>query len=695
MTRWIPYAFVRLTLFLVAGIVVGMLSPFDVPVLFLAGGVLFCVFLYSGVFVLNRLMRRMLFNPGGIGLLAVFAAGFAAVGVSTEVNRADHIHHEKQSILYYEGVVVTAPEIRGQHWRMIVAVERLRTAAGWQHATGQVMLRMPRKDFDESFCYGDVLLIRGQPQRVPGPANPGEFDYRRYLGDRQIFHQQLVRKGGIRATGHTVPSYVMDAAIRTRQWADSTLRRYVHGEREQALAVGLVLGVTDGLDPELLHAYAATGTMHVLAVSGLHISILYLIIMVLLRPLQWLPPGYNRWGLAAASILLLWGYAFVTGLSPSVLRAVIMFTILLLAKLRRQPANIYNTLAASAFLLLLYNPYNLLSVGFQLSYVAVLGIVVLHPGISALWKPRAWVVVKLWQMTSLSVAAQLATFPLGLLYFHQFPNYFLPANFIAIPGSFVILVAGLLVLAVSVVPVVAGWVGVLLSWIISSMNTLIMRIEALPFSIVEDVYITALQCAILMGVIVSVVLLVQLKKSVYGLVMAVLVTGFTVLQWNHYFAVADVRKLSVYNITGYSALDLMDKGVVYFMADSMLRSDARKIRFHITPNRIQHKVMEVRSELPFQCSFPGMTVVAHDGLSILQLAARNYRLPKKVHVDVLILSHNAVWDLAEVLRHVEADAIVLDSSNTPGCTQRIMQIASKLNVSVHAVRYAGTFEKVF
>ncbi len=193
-----------------------------------------------------------------------------------------------------------------------------------------------------------------------------------------MVRQQTVTDVEICKTDHAPPSQIMNAASCVRRWAEGVIQAYVPGKQEQAIAIALVLGVTDGLDPELVQAYASTGTLHVLAVSGLHISILYVIVMGLLRPLRRLPLAYSRRVPVVLGVLILWGYAFITGLSPSVLRAVIMFSLMAIARLRRQPANIYNILWASAFLLLLYDPYNLVSVGFQLSYLAVLGIVALH-----------------------------------------------------------------------------------------------------------------------------------------------------------------------------------------------------------------------------------------------------------------------------------------------------------------------------
>ena len=696
MTRWIPYAFVRITLFLIIGITAAIILPTKIPPTHQYIIVLICTTLYITLFLINRRYHHDIINPGAIGLLTILTIGYTTVTLRTEPNHPDHISHQQDTITHYKAVIIREPEVRPWGQRILAQVESMRTPTRWRPATGKVMLRLPTTPQDSlTLHYGDVLLIRGQPQPVPAPTNPGEFDYRRYLANHQVVRQQTITPQDIRQTGHVPPSRIMSAALHIRRWAEAVIQRYVPGRQEQALAIALVLGVTDGLDPELMQAYASTGTLHVLAVSGLHISILYLIVMALLKPLNRLPPAYSRWVTVLLSVLILWGYAFITGLSPSVLRAVIMFSLMAMARLRRQPANIYNILAASAFLLLIYDPYNIVSVGFQLSYLAVLGIVSLHPGISAVLKPKYWITEKAWEMISMSLAAQLATFPLSLLYFHQFPNYFLFANLVAIPVSFLILVAGLGLLVAAVVPVVASVVGTGLGWIIYGMNVVITYFEKLPFSYTADVYITPAQCTLLMSMIVVGAIWIYNKQLRYGMLLSILVIAFAALQWQHYYGVVDTRRLIVYNVPGQTAIDLVDRGVVYFTADSALRANPQRVAFHITPNRIQLNATRLNQEEPFQCTFPGIQVTVCRGLSVVQIHARNAALPVKIKTDVLILSHNAVYDLAEVLKHIDAATIVLDSSNTLRYTNYIMQLASKLGRPVHAVRLAGAFEYVF
>ena len=344
------------------------------------------------------------------------------------------------------------------------------------------------------------------------------------------------------------------------------------------------MGVTDGLDNELLNAYAATGAMHVLSVSGLHVGIIYWMILLLFKPFQKIKSA--TWILAGLSLLILWAYAFVTGISPSVLRAVTMFSFVAIARTWNQQTNIYNILAASAFCLLLYDPYMIMSVGFQLSYLAVLGIVSLQPGLYRLWEPKHRFWDEVWKISAVSIAAQLATFSLGLLYFHQFPNYFLLSNLFVIPGSFIVLILGLVIMAVSFIHPVAVVLGWMLEWIIKALNEVVFVVEKFPFSLLENVHINALQCWVLILMIVMIFLWVETKRFSWLIMVSLLCIIFSIAQWIHFREDVNVQKLTIYKVPGHTAIDFTRNGKAHFLSDSVLKKDMLKTKFHILPNRL-------------------------------------------------------------------------------------------------------------
>ncbi|RZK18400.1 MAG: ComEC family competence protein [Hymenobacter sp.] len=431
-------------------------------------------------YLLLWLWSRRQFTPaatdaaGLVGVLAVAALGFARTQGATENRRPDHLGRFAPRIEFYRGTVDEAPVVRANTYATTVRVQAVRIAGRWQAATGGIRISLPRHETNAAVPaprYGEVWLVQGTPELSKGPANLGEFDYRRYLQYHQVYHAQFVHQGQYKVLGHAPLSLVVAVSQRTAEVLDQVFRRYVPRPREYALGTALVLGFRDDIDQETRQAYANTGTTHIMAVSGLQVGLLF-------AALQWLlarvPLGGSalrrRLLTAGLGLGLIWSYAFLTGLSASVLRAAVMFSLVIVGQAVERQSSIFNTLSAAAFLLLLYNPYLLCDVGFQLSFLAVVSIVYLQPRIGRwldlrnrvldrqrswhgraaqrFWRGSAWLVDAAWQLTALSIAAQLATFPLGLYYFHQFPFNFLLSNLIAVPISSIAVYVGIVLLLI-------------------------------------------------------------------------------------------------------------------------------------------------------------------------------------------------------------------------------------------------------
>jgi competence protein ComEC len=691
MFSWTPYALVRVALIFAAGIVFGLYFPELLPI----QGVNFIfalfVFAFAVIAYFKWKGKIRYFNAGFIGVIALLLSGYINVFYSTDHHRADHFIHDRDTITHYKVLIAKQAQEKENSWKVEAEVQAVRHSDEvWKPQSGKVLLYFSKKDFAQSFHYGDVLVIAGSPQLLKDPSNPGEFDYKKFLTYRKIYHQQFLREGDAVKIGYEPSSSIVAYSIAAREWADQALKRNVKGDQEQATASALVLGVTDGLDNDLIGAYAATGSLHVLSVSGLHVGIIYWLILLIFSPLNKTTRG--KWFLAIFGIIVLWGYAFVTGVSPSVLRAVTMFSFVALARPWGQKTNIYNTLAASAFCLLLYEPYLIMSVGFQLSYLAVIGIVYLQPKLSRLWEPKTWLWDNIWQITCVSIAAQAATVALGLLYFHQFPVYFLLSNLFVIPISFVILVLGIVVIFVSFFAPVAAALGFLLQWTIWFLNYGVFKMEALPLSLIDNVYITTFQCWLLMGAILCIVFLFELRKTSYLTVASVLIIVFGIFQWLHFHDNISQKKFIVYNISGHSALDVIQNGQVYFFTDSVLMNDRDKLRFHIRPNRLRSGVGEIFNgkEHHFSSQVSGCRLIVWNGIRILQLEEKNCVIPNNLEVDYLLLGKNAVYDV-KTLRSLKFRKLILDSSNSFYFAERILKAAQAEGMDVHSVQHHGAF----
>lgn len=689
MFRWTPYTFVRTAIVFTGGIILGVYQPGIISL----PATVWLLLILAAVFLIS-VFTPVKFDKGVLALTAIFLAGYLHLQMQTQSGDTDHILALGKSIEYYQATLTRYSEEKQKSWKAEAQVENVLVDGEWQKRKGKLVLYFSKEGFTKPFKYGDQLLIKGSPQKVSPPANPGEFDYRKYLSYRNIFHQHFLRNGDVIFLRNDPPWTILEFAFDARKWSEETLSKFVEGEREQAVASALVLGVTDNLDNELLNAYAATGAMHVLAVSGLHISIIYMILLWLMKPVLKLKSG--EWILAITSLVLLWIYAFITGLSPSVLRAVTMFTFIALARPTQQSTNIFNTLGASVFCLLLFDPYLIMSVGFQLSYLAVIGIVYLQSAFYNLWEPKSYLADETWKISCVSVVAQIATFPLGLLYFHQFPNYFLISNLLVIPASFVVLIAGIVLLAVSFINVLGSIVGFVLTWSIKILNGIVFVVEQFPFSLLEDIDITTFQCWMLMMAIIMIILMFQFRKFMYAPVAAIFLLMFTIGQWDHHLSTFQNKKLTVYNVQGHTAIDIFDHGQSLFFTDTTLLHQSDRIRFHIHQNRLTagigrivegHQTQSIRK-------VRGGEIISSLGKTIFLLNEKDYILPEGAKLDFIIIGNEAL-SRKDIKMLKTSATIILDSSNSYFYSSGIVSNAKEQGIEIYSVKHHGAFEQNF
>lgn len=687
MIRWIPYTFVRTVTFFIGGILTGIYFPDVVRVPLATTLLILACLLYGVAFTMGHKRRGNL--CGAVALTAVFLCGYTHLLFQKESRSEDHLVNIGVKAVAYQVVLTGFAHQKERSWKIEGEVTAVGTGARWARVRGKVILYFDKTIFTRPFGYGDVLVIKGLPKLIDGPGNPHEFDYRSYLAGRNIYHHHFIRDGDVHLLGHSPPNSIVHASVLARGWANGVLELYLDDARELAVAAALVLGLTDGLDDALLTAYSGSGAMHVLAVSGLHISIIYFILAALLKPINKTRRG--EWCLAVFSLAVLWGYAFVTGLSPSVLRAVSMFTFVIIGKAIARHTNIYNTLAASAFCLLVFDPLLLTSVGFQLSYLAVFGIVYIHPLIYEQWIPRTWLANETWKITSVSIAAQLATFPLGLFYFHQFPNYFLLANLVVIPLSFAVLVLGLGLFAASAIPALAVWVGKALGLSIMCLNGAVLIVERLPMSVIENINISAAQTFLLLVLVIAVLMLLQRKNFLYVKISTGIILLIATLQWQHHFGATQPTRLVVYRIPGHIAIDIFDCAAVYFFGDSSLAADPGKIDYHIRPKRSAMMVNRVSdADHPFSREIPGGRFIAIKNTLLLQITNDIFEPRQLEAVDVIVIGNDSVKDYVRLRQAYRNAVIVFDSSNS----LRYIETMLAEGPEAHSVLHRGAFEFV-
>ncbi|MBX9851042.1 MAG: ComEC family competence protein [Cytophagaceae bacterium] len=636
--KWSSFPFFRFTLAFSGGILFYIHStfefnPFPVLIALLAA----YIFLYFFTF------RKDYFHPlkpflGFTGLSMLFFFGYLYANRADETKNPDHIYQCKNKIQYYTVHISGIPQQKEKTYKTEANIRNIKTENGWQRAEGKIILYIDKKNF-QKLSYGDILLVKGSPEETKAPANPEEFDYKKYLYFNHILHQDFIKAKDYSLIQHNPDNLVTLVSFMVSEEADHSLRKFISGDNEYKIASALILGIKNNIENDLKNAYSSTGTMHILAVSGLHVA---LILQILSISMGWMTfSRKTKKLLPFAIIILLWFYAFITGLSASVLRAVLMFSLIILAKAFERNTNIYNTLACSAFILLLCDPFFIMDVGFQLSYIAVLGIVYFHPRIYAWYKSKNYWYDKIWMITSVSIAAQLATFPLGLLYFHQFPLSFLLSNLIAIPLSFFVLYLGVILLIFQWVPVLnslTGWLTEKLIWL---MNKIILLIEQIPFSAITNIDIDIAETILIYAFIIFTAAFFFFKKLRYAMFCFMIVATLSAFQVSETIQKRNQKKVIVFNIKNHFAIGFINGNEIYLISDSTLLTDPAKIKFHMEPYLIKNGIENIHHD-PLQklnssmeVNFEGKNfLISHKSLMIAKKKIYFNEMKKAVEINL-------------------------------------------------------------
>ena len=387
-------------------------------------------------------------------------------------------------------------------------------------STGDKLLIQYKKEHS-TIQIGSRVAVRSLPAPLPPKSNPYEFSYSSYLINKGVV-------GTLYLNNHN--HYTIGVQKSNWQKFDSTIRRYIkrtinkyYDRNDASFLTALILGDKTTLNKSVSQRFAQTGIMHVLAVSGLHAGIVFMVFLRLFRPLL-----HKRFAIFLA-LIGVWLFAGMTGFTPSVSRACFMISLLYGGQIFYRKTSGLNSLAFAAFVLLTIQPRWIADIGFQLSCAALSGILVLQPYLKA--KCSRWTIVpaKLVDLITVSLAAQLGTLPLSIFYFHQFPTYFLVPNVIVIPFIPIILVFALSTLLVGGVPFLCeliAWLNHCYLWFVHAVTTLISK---WPAASLTDITLNHLQLAFAMGVLLMLYGMIEAGKwkPTY---LAVLVSIFLVLK---------------------------------------------------------------------------------------------------------------------------------------------------------------------
>jgi len=628
-----------------------------------------------------------------------FLAGYNITSFKTKDSKSfNNISNKEQLFI---GVIDESPQEKNKTIKVVLNTEYLKNQHEWEKAKNKVILYLEKDSLSQSLSIADMIAIKTNLKFVSPPKNPNEFDYQNYLSNHFIYHYSYLKNRDWFLIQQAEENNLFKIASTVRNYLIKSLEKKGLNKNELAIASALILGYKNKIDIRLKKAYSSAGAMHVLAVSGLHVGVIYLLFNFLLVFLD--KKKYGNYIKSGLLLFILWSYALITGFSPSILRATTMFSFIVIGKLLNRNNNIFNTLAASALVLLIINPLYIMEVGFQLSYAAVIGIIVIQPFIYNIFNTRWWLLDKIWEITAVSIAAQIATFPLALLYFHQFPNYFILSNLMVIPLAITILYLGILTISCLSIPIISDYLIIALKHLIQFLNWSVINIERLPYSLSNNIRFNILDTWLIYSLIITIILLVLYRKFKFLVLACISSILFLSSVFARNYQDIQQRKIFVYNITQHTAINFLDGNSSILLTDKELINKKEKLLYHIQNNWINRGIKN-KENVPLYSKekkrylnnhlFKNGNFFQFYNLKAL-LIDQNFEFSKiqDIKVDLVILSNNSTHSIVHIIKSFHPKEIIIDSSNSKQLSEKIMSEAYKLGVKCHSIAKDGAFIK--
>ena len=599
--------------------------------------------------------------------------------------------------------VLKSPEEREKSFRLLIEPVSVVLGDTIIKPAGKAICWIQKDKSSKMLRTGDRIVLPNNFRVIRNAGNPFEFNYHRHLKMQGIYAETYVSGSQWFVDGRFRAGGMVRFSERISESLLNILKDNGISGNELDVAGALILGRRSGLDPDLRQKYAASGAMHILAVSGLHVGIIYIFLHCMLGLLK----GVRYYFLGSLIIILLviWFYALLTGMSPSVTRSATMFSFLAVGRSLGRYTNIFNTLAASAFVQLLINPFMIFLVGFQLSYIAVTGIALYQPFLGSLVKFRNLLLNRIGMLITVSVSAQLLIFPLIIYYFNQFPNYFILTNVIAVPLAMIILYSGLMLFCFSFIPLLTTVFAFFLNIALVCLNYLTNTVSYLPFSNISDIFIGMPLLITLYGIIIFFSLFIFFKKIRFIQYAFIIAIAGLALRADHMINSSGQQIFMIYNTRGYSLYNFISGKENIIISDNyedvksnLLPYAVEKPALYLNAGNVNYLYSgEFFSHHQENTYFPFSVYggfVDFNGYRIF-FARNNERVIREplnpVIIDLLVISSGYSGNISDICRAVNPGIVVIDSSVLNYRRKQLIAECIKAGLNYHDVYSSGAF----
>jgi len=663
-----PFPLIPFVLALAAGIVAGkslLPNGFQISIGIIISFLIFLFYFLKA--------RKQLFPSINFGIATAVLAFFIGIGLHFlhfQPNRANHYSHLlKTEYNYVSGTVSKVLKSSAKNHKYEFEIQSINQ----KKAAGKILI-YNKNDNPTQLKPGDLLLFESQLQSVPKNLNPYQFDYSNYLANQHIFHQVFLKPNDFKIIGNQ--STFASFTHFTREKLTSSFNHLNWKPETQAFINALLFGQKNHLEQETLTSFTDAGVMHVLAISGLHVGIIYMFIAFALKPLKCYKKG--RLIELLLTLFLLWSFAAITGFSASVSRAVTLFSIIAIGRFWNKRSSVYNSIAASALLLLLVNPNFIFDIGFQLSYSAVLSIVLFQPFFERFYFSKNKVSRYCVDLILVSVAAQIGVLPLSLYYFNQFPVLFLVANILVIPLITLLLLLGVLTLILNFsFPMLAQFPAVIIEKIIDFMTFYVGWISKFDTFIIRNISFSASLCLVAYLMIACFLYWLYQKKNkalIYFLVSVILV------QITYVFSQTSAQlhhEMLIFNTKGSLFAIKKNEKTVFFSTspEDQIATISDYKRGNFTENS---------TILPIE------NVYQFGNRKILVIDASGY-FKIGINPDVVVLIDNPKINLERVIKELQPKTIIADNSNSFYKINQWKQTCEQEKIPFHTTAEKGFY----
>ncbi|WP_163397899.1 ComEC/Rec2 family competence protein [Flavobacterium fluviatile] len=671
------YPLTKITICFIIGILAAYYTQPDL--FFINSAIVTVLLLFTVFYFLSRNQKKFIMLFSLHTYLISFFIGCLTLLFHTEsLHKTNYTHCKKAFEKPQQITLCLREKLKSNDYndRYIAQISQI----GNQNFKGRIIVNIQKDSSPSLLIIGNIIRLKTILQRSSTPKNPNQFDYGKYLKDKKIYAQVYASKSEM-SISKTIKKNIWYYTAKLHSRIVNNLNKQNFDPVEMNVALALILGQRQEISPDIIQDYQFSGATHILSVSGLHVGFIMLLIGFILKPI-----GNTRKGsfVKLISILAaLFIFAIISGLSPSVLRSVVMFSFLAIGNHLRRGDNTYHTLLVSLFLILLFEPYFLFDVGFQLSYLALFFIVWLQPVLKNLWNPKNKIVMNIWNVLTVSFAAQIGTLPLCLYYFHQFPGLFFVTNIVIVPILSVVMLVGILVMILAVFNAAPLFLVQILEKSIYVLNKVIHFVASFDSFVVRDIhfnnyYLFAFYLFIMLTII-------WIKKPTYYKLIGVFVS-IIILQLSFLFTKKNIQsqqEVIVYNIKKETLISERNgENVSLFCNDDFFKKTSKNsiLNSYLVGN---FSNLKKQTKIKNTLFFNNKKIFIIDSTGIYQ---------KKFQPDILLLIQSPKINLDRVLKTLQPKIIIADASNSYTIQKYWKETCLKQKIPFHATNEKGFYK---